>query len=521
MTRRTSLPYYSNAVSNNSGHVQTVINDLACGYLLEFPEDYKFCRHRNRYDNFKQIRSHRLSHPHLTFITTPSSKMSSSSPPFPTTTIPTRRYIPNGHRNSQPSLLFYGQPNDDEEIPPTKGILKHVPSQPLLTTFVGKYSTPKGNDINLVNKRHFSGPTTSTKHHYVPHHSPGTPPQSTIFSQTPGVKTNSPSGGRKFPKASEKRILQRHPQSDLAFRFQRHVDYYINENAQSRTEDAEVIDPVYLALKQATGRYGGSNSSRRGSSAHNFDSASPSPRNLSQVSLQDSGYAEISNSRNQLLGSTPMLDQPGMPPAKAMSNGLIPQRRRAPKLNKQMKSLSLDCAEMPPEMKCSTMRSPFKSKPIRQAQGFATSGETSDWERSLSPVGPSPRRLPPQPINRQPFNITTHVVTHEFSGNDFSLFLGERMNIVDNGDPDWLHGIRTGDRTKTLLTFPNTCVAPIMPGEQPMKLSQNVNLIESRLRLYRDQVVFAQPNSMRDDRVKVRNERGTIAECPLVYLTLL
>jgi hypothetical protein len=95
------------------------------------------------------------------------------------------------------------------------------------------------------------------------------------------------------------------------------------------------------------------------------------------------------------------------------------------------------------------------------------------------------------------------------------------MNIVDNGDPDWLHGIRTGDRTKTLLTFPNTCVAPIMPGEQPMKLSQNVNLIESRLRLYRDQVVFAQPNSMRDDRVKVRNERGTIAECPLVYLTLL
>ena len=95
------------------------------------------------------------------------------------------------------------------------------------------------------------------------------------------------------------------------------------------------------------------------------------------------------------------------------------------------------------------------------------------------------------------------------------------MNIVDNGDPDWLHGIKVGDRAKTLLTFPNTCVAPLNPGEQPMKLSQNVNLIESRLRLYRDQVVFAQPNSMRVDRVKVRNERGTVAECPLMYLTLL
>lgn len=73
-----------------------------------------------------------------------------------------------------------------------------------------------------------------------------------------------------------------------------------------------------MALKQATGRYGSSNNSRRGSSAHNFDSASPSPRNLSQVSLQDSGYAETSGSRNQLLGSTPMLDHPGMPPAANM-----------------------------------------------------------------------------------------------------------------------------------------------------------------------------------------------------------
>lgn len=41
------------------------------------------------------------------------------------------------------------------------------------------------------------------------------------------------------------------------------------------------VDPVYLALKQATGKYGG----RRGSS-NNYDSATPSPGNLSQVSLQ-------------------------------------------------------------------------------------------------------------------------------------------------------------------------------------------------------------------------------------------
>jgi hypothetical protein len=62
-----------------------------------------------------------------------------------------------------------------------------------------------------------------------------------------------------------------------------------------------------------------------------------------------------------------------------------------------MKSLSLDCAETTPPVS-GGMRSQFiKSKPIRHAHGFATSGETSDWERSVSPSAPSPRRLPMQP----------------------------------------------------------------------------------------------------------------------------
>uniref|UniRef100_A0AC34QHY6 SH3 domain-containing protein n=1 Tax=Panagrolaimus sp. JU765 TaxID=591449 RepID=A0AC34QHY6_9BILA len=321
---------------------------------------------------------------------------------------------------------------------------------------------------------------------------------------TPGSKSNSPSGTRKLPRASEKRILQRHPQSDLAFRFQRHNELHSTESTPTRQIESEAIDPVYLALKQATGRY--ANSSRRGSSAHNFDSASPSPRNLSQVSLQDSGYAETNGSRNQLLGSTPMLDHPGSSSGTITSSG----RPRAPKLNKQMKSLSLDCAEMPPPVS-NTMRSPYKMKPSRHAQDMTASSGTSDWERSVSPVGGPFRRLPPQP----PIT-STHVVTHEYSNNECYLMLGERLMIVDNGDPDWLHGIKISDQTHTLLTFPKTCVAPIIPGEQPMKLSQNVNLIESRIRLYRDQVVFAQPNSMREDRIKVRNERGTIAECPLM-----
>lgn len=73
---------------------------------------------------------------------------------------------------------------------------------------------------------------------------------------------------------------------------------------------ADGVDPIYLALKQATGKYGGA---RRGSS-NQYDSATPSPRNLSQVSLQDSGYAEATGSRSHLLGSTPQLHQTSQPP---------------------------------------------------------------------------------------------------------------------------------------------------------------------------------------------------------------
>jgi hypothetical protein len=89
--------------------------------------------------------------------------------------------------------------------------------------------------------------------------------------------------------------------------------------------------------------------------------------------------------------------------------------------------------------------------------------------------------------------LGTHVVIHEYTPPDgqFSLYLGDRLQIVDNGDPDWLHGFRINDRLQQLLTFPATCVATIQPQEQPMKLVQNVNIQESKLRFYRDQGIIS------------------------------
>lgn len=45
-------------------------------------------------------------------------------------------------------------------------------------------------------------------------------------------------------------------------------------------------------------------------------------------------------------------------------------------------------------------------------------------------------------------------------------------------------------RTERLLSFPATCVAMVQPGEQVMKILQNVAVPEIKLRLYRDQVRF-------------------------------
>lgn len=123
--------------------------------------------------------------------------------------------------------------------------------------------------------------------------------------------------------------------------------------------------------------------------------------------------------------------------------------------------------------------------------------------------------------------VSTHIVTHDYippSSSDPSecLYIGDRVHIVDNGDPDWLHGFRTHDRLQQLLTFPSTCVAAIYSNEQPMKLAQNVHIPEAKLRLYRDQVVFAQPDTIREDgRVMIRNVRGTKVMCPVAFLMLL
>ncbi|VDK84291.1 unnamed protein product [Litomosoides sigmodontis] len=277
-----------------------------------------------------------------------------------------------------------------------------------------------------------------------------------------------------------------------------------NDNFVEPTPIRDAVDPVYLALKQATGIYG-----RRGSSTHNFDSATPSPHNLSEASLQDSGYAEASCNRGVMISSTPQLDQSGM-------NG---GKGRPPKLQKQMKSLSLDCADSPPSIASGACSRGKLAPTLLHCNN--SSGDISECERSRSPSGPSPR-LTPRRISSSDVLQGSHVVIHEYiAGPDTVLCLGDRLKVVDNGDPDWLYGFKTGDRADRLMSFPSTCVALVQPGEQPMLLKQNVHIPEVKMRLYRDQVVFAQPDSIMAGRVLVRTERHAFVQCPLQHLLLL
>ncbi|XP_003368761.1 conserved hypothetical protein [Trichinella spiralis] len=67
--------------------------------------------------------------------------------------------------------------------------------------------------------------------------------------------------------------------------------------------------------------------------------------------------------------------------------------------------------------------------------------------------------------------------------------------------------------------FPSTCTSRIYMNERPMQVVQNLNLWDGsvNLRLYRDQVVFAQ-NEDEDGLVLVRTEKHRRINCPANYL---
>ncbi|KAI3420867.1 hypothetical protein GPALN_014485 [Globodera pallida] len=375
-----------------------------------------------------------------------------------------------------------------------------------------------------------------------------------------GVNSNNTticrSGGVAAGGAVERRVaLRRCPQSDLGTRFQhQHHDGGdgTGMNAQTGTsrtasssfsgsnesmptnsgsrngetateqESESNIDPVYLALKQATEKYGsrGANNSRRSSQliAAGESTTPSSTRNLSQASLLDSGtfscsgevcsgYGGSTTSSNLMTGgSTPQLQAGHQPSTPTTAS------RGHTKLTEKMKSFSLDCAEPPSHLQGGSGGGVFphhRMKPLRSARAFTTGAGSLDHcaERSTSPANNyfarrPPRRLPSVPgqqqqqqtvaVQQQPIQVRL-VPTVIFTLAALHVHF-VRVNVWwwwDNGDPDWKHGFKLNYCSEKLLTFPSACIAAYKTEEeQPMRVTQTCNLVDQKMRLYRDQVVL-------------------------------
>ncbi|KAL3078567.1 hypothetical protein niasHT_034042 [Heterodera trifolii] len=349
-----------------------------------------------------------------------------------------------------------------------------------------------------------------------------------------------------------------------------------NDDEALQQESESNIDPVYLALKEATEKYGNKAVKNRrfsqnigcGGTGDSTTTPSSCSRNLSQASLLDSGTFSVSGdyggigigsnnaSSTRLFvsgGSTSQLEG-GQQNAFCLFSSApntASSRGDRIKLTEKMKSFSLDCAEPPSaadqHQQKHGIAGVYPNYRMKQLRSPRTHAESFDqcMKRSSSPsaatffAGRLPRRLPTVPDQQQQHyrpNLTVqqsfensivipsilHIVTHEYIGTDCALRPGERLVVVDNGDPDWKHGFKLNDRTESLLIFPSTCIAAYRTEEeQPMRLIQTCNLMDQKMRLYRDQVVFVQPNSLGEDgRVTVRNEHDKFVKCPLQFLTL-
>ncbi|VDP45121.1 unnamed protein product [Soboliphyme baturini] len=75
---------------------------------------------------------------------------------------------------------------------------------------------------------------------------------------------------------------------------------------------------------------------------------------------------------------------------------------------------------------------------------------------------------------------------------------------------------------RSIGIFPSTCVARVYSNERVMQVLQNVNLWDGTksLRLYRDQVVFAESEEP-DGLVPIRTEKDHRINCPATYLICL
>jgi len=267
-------------------------------------------------------------------------------------------------------------------------------------------------------------------------------------------------------------------------------------------------------------------SSGYGSNAANVGSTKSlrnSPARMQTVSSTPSLIAQKST-ESQEGGTSSEFRRPSVAPptASASSKPTIGQRR-PPKLDSKMKSLSLDCPDAKVRSKgaAASGYSPVGRRVLKVRPCKTSSFDASDDGADPSSTSCSPC---PSPYCGSTLALpsSSYAVTHDYHAKfpeEIDLGVGERVFVFETGDPDWWQGQNITGR---IGIFPSTCVAHIHSNERVMQVVQNLNLWDGSksLRLYRDQIVFAQQTEP-DGLVEIRTEHDHRINCPIQYLMCL
>ncbi|KRY11194.1 SH3 and cysteine-rich domain-containing protein [Trichinella patagoniensis] len=289
-------------------------------------------------------------------------------------------------------------------------------------------------------------------------------------------------------------------------------------------QQADWIDPIYLALKMANEMAQRRRSSLKSPQQTGAHCNAKSPQ-LSQMNSYDSNEFSRS-SRDSLFTRKQSCCQISLTNSSMTSSSRSSPGSIAPvvtaqhirKLGMKMKSFSLDCEQPSETAGFSQLKGGhcFKVRPISKQY----SSEYNDDDSALeSDVSSSSNINFITAKNANQVSPTVYIVTHDFRAkfvDELDLKKGERVMVLDKSDPDWWQGYKSNE---IIGRFPSTCTSRIYMNERPMQVVQNLNLWDGsvNLRLYRDQVVFAQ-NEDEDGLVLVRTEKHRRINCPANYL---
>ncbi|KRZ76996.1 SH3 and cysteine-rich domain-containing protein [Trichinella papuae] len=299
-------------------------------------------------------------------------------------------------------------------------------------------------------------------------------------------------------------------------RFENSID---EEDSEEQEQKADIVDPVYLALKHAQ-MISASKDDRHSCDTDDY---------LVEETLNKQNLQELNSSKILPVASSAKVELNTEENAVAIV---------APSLKSQLSASALNLKAF----QANTSKASGLTATTKIARAMSQPPANRTEERKKTKVSENnfnqrhfkvPRLKQPylnmqnksfvnyKQIKRSMF-FDKYVVIHEFRAKfpgELDLRLGDIITITDVNDTDWWTGCKAED---VYGRFPKTSVERIRFHEQILLVKQNLHLWEEQrnIRLYRDQIVFGQRNA-ENGFVTVRTAKDHYINCPVDYLTPL